>query len=72
MRLDNEYRINYYLGNASRPFKLKIPKDKKFEANRYFNATRTNLINAIDSIDERTPVYYINDLLDIHKYLKDR
>lgn len=72
MRFDNEYRINYYLGNASRPFKLKIPEDKKFKRHRLFNATKTNLINAIDSIDERTPVYYITDLLEIHKYLPVR
>lgn len=67
MKFDNEYRINYYLGNASKPFKLKLPRNKKFQLHHVYNTTKSNLIDAASTLDARIPTYYVDDLLEIYR-----
>lgn len=71
MKLDNDYRIKYYLGNASKPFKLKLSRNKKFQLHHEFNATKSNLIDAASTLDACIPTYYVDDLLEIYRYLPE-
>lgn len=71
--MDNEYRLNYYLGSANKKFYIEVPQSKKFKVNREFNATVENLIGLpYTYYDIYLISSYKSDLLEIYKFLPKR
>lgn len=75
--MDDDYRLNYYLGKANKKFYIKIPNSKKFCPGREFNATFKNLTDRTFTISPSLGfslhgICYKNDLLQIYKFLPQR
>tara|TARA_R110001592_G_scaffold71194_3_gene217850 strand:+ start:35 stop:1054 length:1020 start_codon:yes stop_codon:yes gene_type:complete len=74
--MDNDYRLNYYLGRANKKFYIKIPHSKKFCSGREFNATVKNLSDRTFTISPSSfsafGICYKIDLLQIYKFLPQR
>ena len=66
----DEYRLNYYLGNANRQYKLHHAGAKEFSSGRYHTINRHNLVKLFEiKHNLNLPDYYITDLLDVYNKL---
>lgn len=70
--MDDEYRLNYYLGSANQKFYIEVPQSKKFQFNKEFNASKINLISILSNKTVNIFQPYIADLLEIYKFLPTR